>query len=491
MRVKKVSEFLPPVRLFFVLFFGALGAIGVMAQDAALADQVVSYDAPAGVKASDDYHVTVSGHPLFVYTAQTYQSAPASYASFDFKGSAEVTVEAALDLKSAQIRPASYGISPTVSGRKIQFTITKPGQLTVEINGTHAKALHLFANPLETDRPGANAPHVVYFGPGIHEVNTLELHDGTTLYLAGGAILRGTIRPDEPHSAKPDWAGQLNYQNFIHADGVKNIIICGRGIIDLTDLPWHSRQAIVLRKASNVTIEGITIIGAPCWTVALFDSRNIHIRNIKEICSRENSDGIDLCNSQDVLVEDCFLRNDDDEICVKTLEPPPAQMSKNILVQNCVIWNDRARGLGITSETRRDIRHVVFQNCDIIHDFSTASDCAALAVIVSDSATVSDIRFEDIRLEDVKANLILCWISDDVWSHDPRCGHIKGVTFNHIAVSSDVLPIAKFGGYDKDHLVEDVTFNRLMIRGRVIENIGQGKFFINPFVRNLRFTTNP
>jgi hypothetical protein len=87
----------------------------------------------------------------------------------------------------------------------------------------------------------------------------------------------------------------------------------------------------------------------------MHNSKKVVVRNVKQICARENSDGIDICNSQDVLVEDCFLRNNDDEVCVKTLSSAPAMESKNIVVRRIVVWNDRARGLGITSETRANI----------------------------------------------------------------------------------------------------------------------------------------
>ena len=115
-------------------------------------------------------------------------------------------------------------------------------------------------------------------------------------------------------------------------------------------------MAIVLSNAEDVSVEGITLLDLPGWVVAMFESRRVRVDNVKEICRRENSDGVDICNSQEVLVENCFLRNNDDEVCVKTTAPAPAQTSEKILVRKCVIWNERRRGLGITSETRR--RHL-------------------------------------------------------------------------------------------------------------------------------------
>jgi len=443
----------------------------------------------AATPPSADYSVAVNGRPVPVRTAAVLNSPPASFTNFDFNGAAAVTVESTRDVQTAVVRPAASGIKPVISGRKIRFTLTQPCNLTVEINGSPVKPLHLFANPLETNRPRPADPKVIYFGPGIHDVATLRLRDGAILYLAQGAIVRAVIPPGEKPTNARDWKGLPNYQNFIEADGARNITICGRGIFDLSSLPWHSRTALVFAGCSNVTIEGITIIGAPCWDIALFGSSNVRIRDIKEICSLENSDGIDICNSRDVTVENCFLRNNDDEICVKTTAPFPAQSSKNIIVRDCVIWNDRARGLGITDETRRDIDNVLFSNCDIIHDFATAPDCAALAVIISDSGTISRVRFENIRIEDVKATLLMCSIEKDMWGHDSQRGHLKDLTFKNITVTGAVFPKSVIAGYDDKHLIENVTVDHLVIQGKQIENAESGKFSVNPFVRNLRFST--
>jgi polygalacturonase len=163
--------------------------------------------------------------------------------------------------------------------------------------------------------------------------------------------------------------------------------------------------------------------------------------------------------------------------------------SKNIVVRRCVVWNDRARGLGITSETRANISNVLFKDCDIIHDFSSGGDCAALAILVSDSGTMSDIRFVDIRCEDVRNTLINCWIGADMWGHDQTRGRIKGAVFQDIQVVGKTFPVSKLTGFDETHLIEDVTIERLRIQGNLIGDAEAGKFKVNPQVRNLRFVT--
>jgi hypothetical protein len=171
---------------------------------------------------------------------------------------------------------------------------------------------------------------------------------------------------------------------------------------------------------------------------------------------------------------------------VKTTSPPPEQESKNIIVRRCVIWNERARGLGITSETRENISGVTFRDCDIIHDFSGGGDCCSLAILVSDSGTMSNIVFEDIRCENVTNTLINCWIGADMWGHDPNRGHVNGVVFRNITVTGGSNPVSRLTGFDGDHLIENVTFANLRINGKLVTSLEDGRISANEHTRNLR-----
>jgi len=453
-------------------------------------DAVVSYPAPQGEKASEDYKVDAGGKPVFVYTVPVLRGGPASFAYFDFSGSVTVSVTSTRLIGTVKILPTSYAIKPTVSGNSISFTLSKPLNLTIELNGDIPRPLHLFANPLEADRPDQTSKDVIYFGPGVHEVTTLRPKSGQTVYLAGGAILRAKIPPDEKPTQEKNWKGNKVWATLLETGGAKNVKVRGRGVLDMGPLPWHARTAMWFGGSTDILVEGIIILDAPAWGVAMHTSKNVVVRNVKQICARENSDGIDICNSQDVLVEDCFLRNNDDEVCVKTISSPPAMESKNIVVRRCVVWNDRARGLGITSETRANISNVLFKDCDIIHDFSEGGDCAALAVLVSDSGTMSDIRFEDVRVEDCRNTLVNCWIGADMWGHDKTRGHIKGLTFKDIIVTGRTVPVMKLAGCDAAHLIEEVRIENLRIQGSRIRNAETAKLQTNAFVRGLAFVAS-
>lgn len=438
-----------------------------------------NYPAPAGEPASADYSVAVEGQPVFVYSAQVLNAGPASFAYFDFSGSVRVEIKPAAAVKSVVVRPLACGIVPAVKDGVISFSLSVPSNLSIEVNGAD-KPLLLFANPPEVNPPKKDDPNVLYFGPGIHEVSTMPAFgSGKTIYIAGGAVVRAKLGATEKPIVEHGWAGNPVYENLWTFKKADKVSIRGRGILDCSALPWQSKSPVVLAGCTNVLAEGIIIKDAPSWCIPQFNCKQVHLDSLKMIAHRQNSDGINIVNSQDVLVERCFLRTNDDNICVKTFVGQPA--AKNIRVKDCVIWNDRNFGIGITYETRSDISDVLFSNCDMIHDWGVAS----LVVYVADSGTVSDVRFEKIRLEDTRHQLIKLWIGKDFFGKDAQRGHIRGVSFSDIAVAGPLAP-SELTGFDPSHLIENVSVEHLVVDGVPVGNAEAGKLRANEHVRNLR-----
>jgi hypothetical protein len=92
-------------------------------------------------------------------------------------------------VKSVKVLPSTWGLQPEVSGKTFTFTVDKPGQLTVEVNGDWIRPLHLFVDPMEKDLPDPKDPKVIYFGPGVHHVQSVAVNPGQTVYVAVGAVV--------------------------------------------------------------------------------------------------------------------------------------------------------------------------------------------------------------------------------------------------------------------------------------------------------------
>ena len=191
------------------------------------------------------------GRKVDVYTARVLDppfagkewdyGGPYGFASFDTSGPVEVRISCKRPLADVVIRPLSAGVRPRHDGdRAIVLPLDGPRKLSIEPDGKRSPLL-LFANPIETDAPGKDDPGVVYFGPGVHKPEKIELGSNQTLYLAGGAVVKAEVLVEG-----------------------ENIRIRGRGILDGSDWEWRKGPVgnqIAIRRSSDVEIRDIVIRG--------------------------------------------------------------------------------------------------------------------------------------------------------------------------------------------------------------------------------------
>jgi hypothetical protein len=358
----------------------ALAALTWLASAASAA--VVVYPAPPGESLSTNYTVEVNGQPVAVYLAKTqhHDKRPYSFAYFDFSGTVTVKIKTDLPLGTLAVRPAKYGIQPVVRQHEATFTAGQPFNISFEPAGENIPLL-LFSNPLEQDPPKPGDTNVIYFGPGVHQPGRIDLTSGQTLYLAGGAVVKAAV------TSRGD-----------------NIRIMGRGILDGTDWP-HSAgptaRMVWPADGRNILIQDVIIRGAWNWTVAPSRCDQVLIRNLRICGSRcGNDDGIDPCNSSHVIIQDCFLRTDDDGIAVKGTanfgQEPRA--SEDILVTNCTFWVDFANGFRIGAESRATAcRNFTARDIDFIH-FPNRDAVEVFCLQPGGNMPMENLVFENIRI---------------------------------------------------------------------------------------------
>ncbi len=431
--------------------------------------------APAGEPLSTNFTVTVGSDTVPVYLAKVATADPVkrrrinirddtsfadftSFASFNLSGRVQVSVNCPELIETAKILPATSGITPVVSGNHLIFTVSRPCQLELEVNGDWVHSLQLFVNPVETGAPRLDDPNVIYFGPGLHQVDDMVVTSGKTVYVADGAVIYGGVNPDVERRDKVSAMTEL-----------------GRGIIDGSLCPGHTRNIISV-YGTNVSVEGVVLRDSSTWNMPIRCSDHVTVNNIKVFGYRGNSDGIDICNSRHVTVTGCFLRTMDDLVVVKT----PIQgggESSDITVKGCVLWNELAHALSLGAELRDNVKNVCFSDCDIIHDKGREW---LLRVYHTDSAEIQDITFDQIRAEDSR-RLISLWIGTAKWSRDAERGHIENVTFRNLqAVGPN--PSVDLKGFDAGHKIRDVQFQNVIINGQPLKLTGVNQ---NEFVQGV------
>lgn len=446
---------------------------------------------PEGLVLSSDWSVSVGGHEVPVYAVPVTRGGPHSFAGFDYVGDfrpVSIIARSAHEIESATIRPRSLGINCHIVDNEVRFTVDKPCHLVIETNDGIQRPLTISVNPPEKYVPDRRDPNVLWFGPGIHQIDPIELTDNQTIYIEGGAILQANQpSPEEAPVVETDWAGKAIYRDLLSSHKTTGIRIHGRGIIDTSGLDWHARKPIFLGHCSDVKLEGITITGASHWTVHMLNCTNAEVDNLKLYGYRENSDGIDIVSSRNVTVRNCFVRTGDDAVCVKAMIKPPAHGGKDILVEKCVVWNDKVRCFGIASENISDIEDVVFRDCDIIRSYADwTEELGSLCVIICDSGTVTNVLFEDMRIEHEVKYALNCTIMKDRWSSTTQPGQIRDIVFRNIQIPKGVP--SRFHGYDKEHMVENIRVERLQVGDTIIRDLQQADFRVNQYVSSIKLS---
>ena len=397
------------------------------------------------------------------------------------------------------IRPRSLGITPEITAEgTIRFTLEKPAYFTVEPYGRH-NALHVFADEPAAYNVDKNDPNVLYYGPGEHDVGMIYLQSNQTLFLDAGAVVYACVR----------------------ATDAENIKILGRGILDISRNKEtilfeanvdnnHSAvknakrlHTIQLEYCTNVEIDGITIRDSLVYNIRPLACRNFTVRNMKAIgCWRYNSDGIDMHNCENVLIDHCFLRTFDDCLCIKGFDcyyqgdvekavreamyrnGENYDSFRNVVVKNCVLWNDWGKCLEIGAETRaEEMCNILFTDCDVIHVTGPVLDCDNV-----DYADVHDVVFRNINIEldeeipkpvlqrtdaqcyenpdpDYCPKIVLV----DVQFHHEysaggtRRGKNRDMVFENIRLYGRQRPHFFFRGYDEDHKTANITLRDFFV----------------------------
>mgnify|MGYP002998801004 FL=1 len=376
----------------------------------------------------------------------------ASMATFDFSEKVEIAVtynKGKID--SARVRPLSYDIPFTIEGNTLQFSLEKPANLSVEVNGDIFHNLHLFANPLDTFKVDKKNPDLIYFGPGIHhfEGGEFRIPSGKTVYVAGGAVMMGRMLIENVHDVK----------------------LLGRGIIDPS-----VKMGIRIANSRNVYVEGL--MATQCATGG---SDSVTIRNVKVISYFGWGDGMNVFSSRNVLFDRVFCRTSDDCTTVYGTRLGFEGPSSNITMQNSTLWADVAHPIFIGIHGNADkpeiLENLNYVNIDILdHKEKQLNYQGCLAINAGDENLIQNVRFEDIRIENFRQGQLvnLRIFFNEKYCKAPGRG-IENVVFKNVSYTGNRAEISVIEGYDAQRKVRNIRFENLRINGQIISDDMPGK----------------
>lgn len=453
----------------------------------AASSSLVAYPAPEGVDLNDDFTVQVRQDggewktlPSYLVKVDEVRDTKhcvedASMAIFDFSG--KVDVKAVYNkgkVNTARVRPLSYDIPCRVEGNAVCFELTRPCNVSVEVNGDIFHNLHLFANPLETDVPDKNDPDVLYYGPGLHtpENGELKVPSGKTVYLAGGAVLAGRVI----------------------MEGVRNVKLRGRGVID-----YKVKGGIRIANSRNVLVEGV--VTTQCATGG---SDGVTIRNVKSISYYGWGDGMNVFASNNVLFDGVFCRNSDDCTTVYGTRLGFEGGCRHITMQNSTLWADVAHpifiGIHGNSKEQEILEDLNYVNIDILdHKEKQLNYQGCMAINAGDNNLIRNVRFENIRVEDFRQGQLvnLRIFYNKKYCTAPGRG-IENVLFKDISYTGDRAEVSVIEGYNEERKIKDIRFENLRVNGQLITDDMSGKpgwyntgdmcrIYVGPHVENVQF----
>ena len=439
--------------------------------------KLVKYPAIPALETSDMYEVQVNNRSVWVekfrtsmdieklsdwFTTETYTEIQQEVHIVNFSCESQIliTLKVREHVNSVNIRPKSRDVKYIIEGNIVRFSLPGPDKLYIEVN--ELPPLCLFANPVETFIPDSTATNVRYFGPGEHHPGMMTLEDNEILYIAGGAVVYGGIR----------------------INNASNVKVLGRGILDGE---FKHPRMVVPKNSSNIEFNGIMIRNGVSWTNTIINCKDVLFKDIKVISFGPGGDGINPLGTQNMEISNCFLRCTDDCIAIKS--PDSTYVVRDITVKdNTMIGYAFSDGITIGFETNGPVvEDVVVSNCDILlaRGGSRVDGHSAFSIICDGPATIRNILYEDIRVEEEVFKLFELHITDGTKYGVNPPGHIQDIYLKDIQWSSERPIILK--GFDETHRVRNITFENCSIKGEVLDHARSDIFEINEFVENVQF----
>lgn len=244
--------------------------------------------------------------------------------------------------------------------------------LSARSAGARGDGVHLDTCAIQSciDRCSAAGGGEVLLEGGVFVSGTLRLKSGTTLRIASGARLLASGNIND-YETDTHWNRYVNESEmdrcFLFAEDAENIALLGDGAIEgnaeAFPNPGSKDRPMLMRflRCRNLRLEGLRLLDAASWTVAVLDSVGVWCRGLDIFNDKRwNGDGLDFDCSSDVFISDCRIRGTDDNLCLQSSSWD--RPTRNIHIQNCK-FTSLCAGIRIGLKSIGEIADVTIQNC--------------------------------------------------------------------------------------------------------------------------------
>jgi hypothetical protein len=519
--------------------FGCLAVLLLFSSYIARAEgELVVYPAVPGLPASGHYQVRVRSATVgskwrkaFVWETsckslpekrEAYFDSLAgwthAYVNVETAGAVEVEIARVngQPIRSAAVHPYRKASACSVQEGKVVVRLDQPCLVAVDIDGQMdgqdtgkgykgppIHTLSIFANPLLSDKPKPDDPGVLtikpgemppsdgpwttlYFLPGVHDVGlAFPLHANRNYYIPGDAMVYGTLsnrKWGDGHHIRIFGLGTLSGARTKHPKYVEPPI---------SEKEHGLYRPIEIAGATDTRVEGVTIADSATHSLMLISPYEAghpnEVRWTKIITWRANGDGINPFGN--TLIEDCFIRTQDDSLYVNGLG-----------IRRTVLWNDaNGSSFVLSSLPQCSDRQLVVEDCDVIYARAKWHNWTGGRVFNmrgrGGGAAGAGVIFRNINIEDPRPTLqqfFICMTVPQPYSKEEEqrdAGDLSGIRFQNISIAApSVLKEPQILWGQADACIRNLTFENLMLAGKPVCT---SEFFkTNAFVNGLIFLPN-
>jgi polygalacturonase len=227
--------------------------------------------------------------------------------------------------------------------------------------------------------------------PGVYLTGALYLKSNVELHLNKGVTLKAVNRVED----FPDIPTRIAGIEMVWPSAIVNVInqqnaaITGEGVIDgdgkylwdayremrrdyeerqlrwIVDYDCKRVRSLLVSGSRDVTVGGLTFMRAGFWTIQLLYSSHCTVNGVTIRNNTDghgpSTDGIDVDSSHHILIENCDIDCNDDNICLKAGRDADGlrvnRPTEYVLIRKCIA----RKGEGLMtcgSETSGNIRHI-------------------------------------------------------------------------------------------------------------------------------------
>ena len=346
---------------------------------------------------------------------------------------------------------------------------------------------------------------------GNWKTGKIHFQSNVNLHLEKDAKLTFSGDPkDYLPAVQSSWEGFecFNYSPLVYAFNCENVALTGEGTLEAdmeTWNKWMSRppahlealkklynytstgapveqrqmaegenhlrpQFIQFNRCKDVLIEGVKIRNSPFWTIHLFLSESVVVRDIDIRAHGHNNDGIDPEMTRNLLVENCRFDQGDDAIAIKSgsnqdgwrLKTP----TENVVIRNCTVIEGHQL-VAIGSELSGGVRNVYVHDCKFAPGYKPFN-LLFIKTNIRRGGFVENIHMENIEVTATRESVL--GIETDVlyqWrtlvpTYEERVTKISGIHVRNVKLEeTGGAPFRILG--DKRQPVTDVSLDNITI----------------------------